>query len=69
MLETASEGEQETEFATLLSAAGDPNGSETLKSAVAVLSRLNEAFGDGERTADEIGDGNVEDSAQAVGLA
>lgn len=66
---TASEGEQETEFATLLSAVADPNGSETLKSVAVVLSRLNKAFGDDERTAEGIGDGRVEDAAQAVGLA
>ncbi|WP_375458492.1 type IV secretory system conjugative DNA transfer family protein [uncultured Enterovirga sp.] len=46
---TATEGVQGSGFADMVATVGDPNGNEKLASAVAVLSRLNEAFGDDEK--------------------
>ena len=46
---TATEGVQGSGFADMIATVGDSNGNEKLASAVAVLSRLNEAFGDDQK--------------------
>ena len=46
---TASQDAQGTDFAAMVGTARDPGAKEKLESAVALLSRLNNAFGDDER--------------------